>query len=101
MDWFGNRFLDAGESAGAAEAVQSDMDRITSAAGESQVMLQGIAAAMEEQSGTMREIDSGLSMLRSIGNDSATASEEMAMTMSSLLDIAEETTKRLRSFKLS
>jgi methyl-accepting chemotaxis protein len=91
---------DASEAVVAAERVNVEMGKISSAATETEHMMQSIATAMEEQVATVEELQHNMDTLKSIGNNNANAAEEITQTILELSHIADDTNNEVRKFNI-
>ncbi|MGH8494340.1 MAG: methyl-accepting chemotaxis protein [Moraxellaceae bacterium] len=91
---------DANESVTAADRVNAELGRISSAATETVHMMQSIATAMEEQVATVEELQHNMDTLKSIGNNNANAAEEITQTILELSHIADDTNNEVRKFNI-
>ena len=78
------------EGAGVAAAVGESMDQLEALASESARLSGAIAVAMEEQQATVGSLDERMVTLTRIGQASATAAEELTVTMIDLSRMASE-----------
>ncbi|HYG56941.1 MAG TPA: methyl-accepting chemotaxis protein [Symbiobacteriaceae bacterium] len=81
------------------QEVSSDMDRIEQAAHESHDLLGEIAAAMEQQRGTLASIGDHSHSLSMIAQSNAAATEQLAASASELVRIAEATYHEVDKFR--
>lgn len=79
------------EGAGVAAAVGESMDLLEALVSESARLAGAIAVAMEEQQATVGSLDERMVTLTRIGQASATAAEELTITMIDLSRMASET----------
>ena len=79
-------------------AVGSDMSLIESGATKTNGMLQRIAAAVEQQSSAVHEIEANVSQLDQIARSNTSASEELSSTSFELASIADSTRKEVAKF---
>lgn len=82
-----------------AQNVNQEMDQISGAAGETEQTLERIAAAMEEQSASIRELDNNANTLRSIAQANASAAEEITATIIDLSRLADQTRVEVEKFQ--
>ena len=80
----------AREGAGVAAAVGESMDQLEALVSESARLAGAIAVAMEEQQATVGSLDERMVTLTRIGQASATAAEELTVTMIDLSRMASE-----------
>ncbi len=78
------------EGAGVAAAVGESMDQLEALVSESARLAGAIAVAMEEQQATVGSLDERMATLTRIGQASATAAEELTVTMIDLSRMASE-----------
>ncbi len=78
------------EGAGVAAAVGESMDQLEALVSESARLAGAIAVAMEEQQATIGSLDERMATLTRIGQASATAAEELTITMIDLSRMASE-----------
>jgi len=82
-----------------AVGVNEEMGRISEAAHHSERLLAQIAAAMEEQTANMTEIDRNVTSLRKIGESNAAAAEEITATVLELAKLADQTRQQVERFR--
>ncbi len=85
----------------ATTRVTVDMEKITQAVRESEDSLQRIAAAMEQQTVTVNEINTNVQSLHEIGAQSAKAAEHISASLGAVALIADENRRCLERFRLS
>jgi methyl-accepting chemotaxis protein len=78
--------------------VNEDMDKIEAGAGQTDGMLQRIAAAVEEQSSALQEIDANVSNLSQVAGSNAAASDELTATAAELAKIADNNRREVAQF---
>ncbi|PIT77927.1 methyl-accepting chemotaxis protein [Limnohabitans sp. G3-2] len=78
--------------------VNEDMDKIEAGAGKTDGMLQRIAAAVEEQSSALQEIDANVSNLNHIAGNNAAAADELTATALELEKIADNNRREVEKF---
>lgn len=78
--------------------VNEDMDKIEAGAGKTDGMLQRIAAAVEEQSSALHEIDANVSNLSHIAGNNAAAADELTATALELEKIADNNRREVEKF---
>jgi methyl-accepting chemotaxis protein len=91
---------DANEAVAATNRVSEEMGKISTAATETERMMQSIATAMEQQVATVEELQDNMDTLKSIGNNNANAAEEITQTILELSHIADETNSEVRKFNI-
>lgn len=91
---------DASEAVAATDRVGDEMSKISTAATETERMMQSIATAMEEQVATVEELQHNMDTLKSIGNNNANAAEEITQTILELSHIADDTNMEVRKFNI-
>jgi methyl-accepting chemotaxis protein len=79
--------------------VNKDMTNIEQGARETDTMLQRIAAALEQQSAAVEEINANLSNVDNIARSNAAASEEITATVIELSKIADATRREVEKFE--
>ncbi len=84
----------------AVREVSLDMERIVTSSAETDSMLQRISAAVEEQTGTMQEINNNVMNLDKIANSNSAASEELAASMIELSKVADSTRREIERFHI-
>jgi methyl-accepting chemotaxis protein len=75
------------------------MTNIEQGARETDTMLQRIAAALEQQSAAVEEINANLSNVDNIARSNAAASEEITATVIELSKIADATRREVEKFE--
>jgi len=83
-----------------ATAASGEMNKIVDASDQTKETLQRIAAAMEEQSYVIQQINQNMDTLVSIGNNNSTAAEQITATVMSLSRLADETRRQVEHFKV-
>lgn len=78
--------------------VNEDMDKIEAGAGKTDGMLQRIAAAVEEQSSALHEIDANVANLSHIAGNNAAAADELTATALELEKIADNNRREVEKF---
>jgi hypothetical protein len=78
--------------------VNKDMTNIEQGARETDTMLQRIAAALEQQSAAVEQINANLSNVDNIARSNAAASEEITATVIELSKIADATRREVEKF---
>ena len=91
---------EAGSAEATAGEVYEEMGKISDAARRSEKLLAQVAAAMEEQSATMAEVNQNVVALREIGETNASASEEITATVIDLSRLAAKTREQVEGFKV-
>ncbi len=76
------------------------MEHIETGTIEAEGMMQRIAAALEQQSSAVREINSNVMNLNQIGQSNAAASEQITSTVVELARIADNTRQEVDKFKI-
>jgi len=84
----------------AVQEVSADMTRIESGSLETDHMLQRIAAALEEQSTAVEQINANLASVDGIARSNSSASEEITATVMELSKIADSTHREVQKFVL-
>jgi methyl-accepting chemotaxis protein len=84
----------------AVQEVSADMARIESGSRETDDMLQRIAAALEQQSSAVEEINANLISVDNIARSNSSASEEITATVMELSKIADSTHREVEKFSL-
>jgi len=82
---------DATAGSGAAQQVQSTMDRIAGEAEATDSAMRIIAVAMDQQQATLQEIDASLTHLRQVASDNTRHAEQIAMIVAKLARLSSET----------
>jgi len=81
------------------ELVHEDFEKVREAVERIREMLHRIASSMEETSASMREISTNMESLEEIGNNNATASEEVLSRMVELTRRVEETRRKIEELR--
>ncbi|WP_083926931.1 methyl-accepting chemotaxis protein [Colwellia piezophila] len=89
------------EGVNISKQVSQDMSLISDSVTESEDMLHRIAAAMEQQSTTLGELNSNVSMLKDIGDSSFLAAKEIKETVQGLASIAHENSESVDRFTVA
>ena len=90
--------LEAQRAVQTVSGVNEDMDKIEAGAGKTDGMLQRIAAAVEEQSSALQEIDANVSNLNHIAGNNAAAADELTATALELEKIADNNRREVEKF---
>jgi methyl-accepting chemotaxis protein len=91
---------DANLAVATVKEVAADMERIETGSVAAEGMMQRIAAALEQQSNAVREINANVANINQIGQSNAAASEEITSTVVALANIAENTRHEVEKFKV-
>jgi methyl-accepting chemotaxis protein len=89
---------EANQAVQAVTAVNEDMSNIERGSQETDQMLQRIAAALEQQSSAMEEINANVASVDRIAQSNAAASEEITATVVELSKIANATRQEVEKF---
>ena len=89
---------DANCAVASVREVATDMELIESGSVEASGMMQRIAAALEQQSTAVQEINANVMSLNQIGQSNAAASEEITATVIELAKIADSTRREVEKF---
>ncbi|PCJ39355.1 MAG: methyl-accepting chemotaxis protein [Moraxellaceae bacterium] len=92
---------DAGNAVTTAEEVQVDMDVILQSSGDIDNMLRLVATAMEQQSGTVQEINSNVDAMKRIAENNASASEEITASVIQVSRLADGVRGQVDNFQLN
>ncbi len=82
-----------------AQTVNDEMTQISNAVAGTEQTMARIAAAMEEQSASIRELDNNANTLRSIAQANASAAEEITATIVDLSRLADQTRLEVEKFQ--
>lgn len=91
---------DANEAVQAAGKMDTELNGIAQAAGESVNLMVRIATAMEEQVATVEQLQHNMDSLKVIGNNNANAAEEITQTVLEMSHIADDTNTEVRKFNI-
>ncbi len=92
--------LEISRAVNTVREVNTDMATIERGSTDTDVMLQRISAALEEQSTAVEEINANISSLDKIARSNAAASEEITATVVELSKIADSTRREVERFSL-
>jgi methyl-accepting chemotaxis protein len=92
--------LDTAQAVAAVQAVSADMTQIEMGSQETDEMLRRIAAALEEQSTAVEQINANLANVDAIARSNAAASEEIAATVIELAKVADATRQEVARFQV-
>lgn len=92
--------LDTAKAVAAVQAVSADMTQIEMGSQDADEMLRRIAAALEEQSTAVEQINANLSSVDAIARSNASASEEITATVLELSRIADATRQEVARFSM-
>jgi len=90
--------LEAQRAVETVTGVNDDMNKIEAGAGQTDGMLQRIAAAVEEQNSALQEIDASVGHLNQIAGNNAAASDELTATALELAKIADNNRREVEKF---
>jgi methyl-accepting chemotaxis protein len=90
--------IEAQRAVQTVSGVNEDMDKIEAGAGQTDGMLQRIAAAVEEQSSALQEIDANVANLSHIAGNNAAAADELTATALELEKIADNNRREVEKF---
>jgi len=89
----------AEEGMSVTEAARRMMDDLAERVGQLDRMFHSVAAAMEEQQASVKDIESNVDSMRLVAQKNAAASEEIAATMQQLAHLADETRRQVARFQ--
>ncbi len=92
--------VDANRAVETVREVAMDMEQIEAGSTAANGMLHRIAAALDEQSTAVREINANVDSLNQIGRSNAAASEEITSTVVELAKIADHTRREVDKFSI-
>lgn len=92
--------IDAAEAVKVAEIVNGEMEKIEEGVRQTELMMQSISTAMEEQVSTTEELSHNMDTLRDVGASNANAAEEITETIIELSKISSETNEELKQFNI-
>ena len=91
---------DAGAAVDVADRVNTEMEKISESADNTERMMRSIATAMEEQVATTEELQHNMDTLKGIGENNANAAEEITQTVMELSRIADEANTEVNRFNI-